>query len=85
MEKEKTIAMSANITVWGGLMGILMDAVPAAKKMRTYSMAGFSEILMVLKEGTEATPTLATDTFRKHGFKRASSKRVPLDIGNSIE
>ncbi|MDP2599572.1 MAG: hypothetical protein Q8P84_02415 [Deltaproteobacteria bacterium] len=58
--QEKTVTVSANISVWGGLPGILMGAVSSSKKMKTYSMAGFTEILMVVK---------ATDTSGKHNPK----------------
>ncbi len=54
-ETEKTVTVSANITVWGGLSGLLMKAVPSQKKRDTYSMAGFSEILMVLTAQSNET------------------------------
>ena len=47
--QEKTLAFGGNVSVWGGVRGALMEGVPSKMKKETYSMAGASEVLIVLK------------------------------------
>ena len=50
VQEERTLAFGTNITIWGGLPGAAMSLVSDSRKRKSYSMAGASEILVVLKQ-----------------------------------